>query len=94
MQSRPNKGLIRERFENEKNIVIENGVGKEDSWAKKVGNGTCGVTLDDIEKLLDVLGLKAVDKSKKCVDARVYESYRTLATIALNDPAKLQWDGD
>ena len=92
--ARPTKGLIRNRFDKEKNSVIESGVGKQDTWAKKVGVGDCGVLLDDIPKLLDVLGLKAVDKNKMCVDQQVFDSYKILAIAALTRPEALEWDGD
>lgn len=51
-----------------------------------------GVLLDEIERLADLLDLKLVDKSKCCVDRKVYEAYRTLATAAVSEPDKLQWD--
>jgi hypothetical protein len=86
------KGVLRERFDSEKDSVIESVVGKAESWAKKVGSGASGVMLDDIPKLLDALGLRIVDKSKICVDRAVYESYRTLAAAAISNPSKLVWD--
>jgi hypothetical protein len=91
-ESRPKKGIVRERFESEKDSVIESALGKAESWAKKVGSGQSGVMLDDIAKLLEVLGLRVVDKSKVCVDREVYEAYRALARAAVMDVRKLDWD--
>lgn len=84
--------MLRERFDSEKDSVIESALGKSESWAKKVGSGASGVMLDDIEKLIHALGLRLVDKTKVCVDRGVYESYRTLAAAAISNPAKLVWD--
>lgn len=86
------KTLIRQRFDAEKDSVIESALGKSESWAKKVGSGQSGVTLDDLPKLLDVLGLRVVDRSKVCVDRAVYESYRTLASAAISNPERLRWE--
>lgn len=88
----PKRGLLRERFDAEKDSVIESALGKQESWAKKVGAGASGVMLDDIAKLIAVLGLKLVDCKKVCVDKAVYESYRILAAAAISDPKKLEWD--
>ncbi len=90
----PNRGLLRERFEAEKDSVIDSGCSKQESWAKKVGAGTCGVLLDDIPKLLDTLGLKLVDRHKICVNKDVYAAYKALATAAITNPTKLDWDGE
>lgn len=89
---RPIKSLIRERFDAEKDSVIESLMGKGESWAKKVGQGASGVMLDDIPALLRALGLRVVDKDKYCVDRGVYEAYRTLANAAITNPSKLNWD--
>lgn len=89
---RRGKGVIRERFDAEKDSVIESAMGKGESWAKKVGQGASGVMLDDIPALLKALGLRVVDVSKVCVDKQVYESYRTLARAAITDPRSLNWD--
>jgi hypothetical protein len=87
----PKKGALRERFEDIKDSALDSAMGKGESWAKKVGYGNQGVMLDDIPKLLDVLGLKVVDKSKVCVDREVYEAYKTLAGKAITEPQKLDW---
>jgi hypothetical protein len=82
----PKKGAVRERFENFKDSALDAAMGKGESWAKKVGYGNQGVMLDDIPRLLDVLGLKVVDKSKVCVDRVVHEAYKALAAAHLNSP--------
>lgn len=91
-ESRPKKGVIRERFEDMKDAALDNAMGKGESWAKKVGYGTSGILLDDVPKLIEVLGLKLVDKSKVCVDRHVYEAYKVLAGAAITQPKKLDWD--
>lgn len=88
----PRKSVVRQRFDDEKDSVIESAIGKQESWAKKVGAGNSGVMLDDIEKLLHALGLKVVDRSKVCVDRRVFEAYKQIASTAMSEPEKLQWD--
>lgn len=90
---RRGKTLIRERFDAEKDSVIETLMGKGESWAKKVGQGASGVMLDDIPALLKALGLRVVDKDKVCVDKDVYEAYQTIAAAAITNPKKLNWEG-
>ena len=41
---------------------------------------------------LGALGLKVVGRDQVCIDRAIYESYKTLATAALTNPAKLNWD--
>jgi len=91
-ESRPKRGALRERFEEMKDAALDAAMGKGESWAKKVGYGTSGILLDDVPRLIDVLGLKLVDKSKVCVDRNVYEAYKTLAGTAITEPRKLDWD--
>jgi hypothetical protein len=79
----PKKGVMRERFENFKDSALDNAMGKGDSWAKKVGYGNQGVMLDDIPRLISVLGLKLVDTGKVCVDRAEHEAYKTLAAAHL-----------
>lgn len=81
--------MVRERFDEEKDSVIENAMGKEESWAKKVGTGQSGVKLDDIERLLGALGLRVVDGDAVCVDRKIHEAYRVLAAAAIAEPEKL-----
>lgn len=90
--SRPSKGFVWERFNAMKKTAIDCGMGHGDSWAKKVGANDSGVRLEEIQLLLDVLGLKVVDKSKVCIDRGVLQSYFTISAAALNAPEKLRWD--
>jgi hypothetical protein len=87
---------INRRFDRAKDSVIENAVGKQDSWAKKVRTGQAGVMLEDLPKLLDALGLKVVDKAKVCINRDVHEAYRTLAKYAafVDGGPKLEQDFD
>lgn len=89
---RPKKTTLRARFDAEKDSVIELGLKKAESWAKKVGNGQSGVLLDDIPTLLDVLGLKIVDKGQHCVPLDEFEAYRTLALKGMTLRPKLDQD--
>lgn len=95
-ESRPKKGVLRERFENFKDSALDAAMGKGESWAKKVGYGDQGVKLDDIPKLIEVLGLKLVDRSKVCVDRAEHEAYKTLAAAHLSSGPRLEadWDDD
>lgn len=91
------RGLLRERFDAVKDTAIDDAMGKGDSWAKKVGYGDSGVKLDDIPKLLAVLGLKLVDASRVCVtreQINEYEACRTLARAHLSPPQQLDQDWD
>lgn len=81
---RPKKGVLRLRFEAMKNDALDAAMGKGDSWAKKVGYGDQGVKLDDVPKLIAVLGLKLVDRSKVCVTREEHEAYKALARVHLN----------
>lgn len=94
-RSLPKKGALRERFENFKDSALDAAMGKGESWAKKVGYGDQGVKLDDIPKLIDLLGLKLVDKSKVCVDRAVHEAYKALAAAHLSSSSpQLDQDWD
>lgn len=85
-------GVVAERLRNTKATAIANVLGKSDSWVDKVRNGESGVLLTDIQPLLDALGLKAVDKSKVCVDKDIYTSLKNIAGAALEAPQKLEWE--
>lgn len=94
--ARPKSGAVRERFDDMKDIAIENAMGKGESWAKKVSAGLQGVVLDDIPKLLDALGLKVVDRSRICVTQEQIAEYEAYKVIARNHLAPraptLEWD--
>lgn len=67
---------VADALRNANRAAIENALGKQESWVRKVINGECGVMLDDIDALLDALDKKAVSKGKMCIDpelARAYE---------------------
>ena len=84
-------GLLRRRFYEAKDAYIESAMGKEESWAKKVGGGISGVKLVDIPKLLQALGLKIVDRKQKCVDEDEYRAYKTLARKYVEATTKADW---
>lgn len=85
-------GVVAERLRTMKATAVANVLGKSDSWVDKVRNGESGVLLTDIQPLLDVLGLKAVDKAKICVDKDIYVSLKAIAGAALEAPQKLEWE--
>lgn len=86
--------VIKQRFDDAKDSAIESYLGKSDTWAKSVRTGRQGIQLDDIPKFLNALGLKVVDQGKTCVDKAVWDAYRTLATAAMADPARLLWEDE
>lgn len=91
------KGALRQRFDAAKQVALDDAMGKADSWAKSVGNGTSGVKLDDIPRLVQVLGLKLVDARRICItpeERDEYEAYRVIARNKLSPQPKLEWDGD
>lgn len=85
-------GVIAERLRSAKRASIASALGKSDSWVDKVLNGESGVMLQDIQPLLEALILKAVDKSKVCVDKDIYQSLRHISGAALEAPHKLEWE--
>lgn len=91
-------GLLRVRFEGLKNAAIDNAMGKADSWAKGVGAGNQGVILDDVPRLMNVLGLKIVEATRICITPQErdeYEAYRTIARAHLAPPGpSLEQDFD
>lgn len=92
------KGILRERFDAMKQVAIDDAMDKKDSWAKQVGNGSSGVKLDDIARLVQILGLKLVDARRICITPEQrdeYEACRTLARGHLLGPQpKLEQDFD
>lgn len=84
------KNLIRDRLIAEKDVFIETAMGKGDTWAKKVYSGQCGVLLDDIPKLLAILGLKAVPASLVSVEAEQYNALLALAKLAMASMQKIE----
>lgn len=50
--------------------------------------------IDEIPRLLDALGLKAVEKSRVCVDREYLAGLRRIAGLALTEPQRLTEDWD
>jgi hypothetical protein len=92
------KSVLRERFDAMKQVAIDDAMDKKDSWAKQVGNGSSGVKLDDIPRLVQILGLKLVDARRICITPEKqaeYEACRTLAARLLAPaPPKLEFDDE
>ena len=82
-------GVLRERLRSTKQSAVGQAMGKSDSWASKVLEGSMGVTLDDIPALLAALNLKVVDVNDCTVNRDVFESYRKIAALALTEPDSL-----
>lgn len=72
----------------DKTITIE--MGKGDSWAKDVRTGKQGVPLDEIEKLLAILGLKLVDSRRICITPEKLAEFQACETLALGRLAARQ----
>lgn len=75
-----------------KNQAVAEAIGKDESTVSRIASGDSGIKLADLQPFLSAIGLKVVSANQVCVDREVYESYRTLARAAINDPAKLNWD--
>lgn len=88
------KNIVRERFDAEKDSAIESALTKAEGWARDIGSGRAGVKLDDILPLLNAIGLKAVERTKCCVDRETYNAYRLLAQRHLNNPPQLEWEDE
>lgn len=53
--------------------TVAGALGKDESTACRVRSGERGCNAEEFCALLDVSGLKLVDKAKKCVDPRVFD---------------------
>lgn len=93
--ARPTKGVLRERFEDKPDKTIDDAMGHGESWAKKVRNKQQGVVLDEVPKLLGVLGLKIVSAERICITPKQLEHFKACETIAagaLNPTLKHDWE--
>lgn len=84
--------VVLQRLAKTKNQAVAEAIGKDESTVSRIVSGDSGIKLSDLQPFLRSLGLKVVDANQVCVDRNVYESYRTLARAAINDPASLSWD--
>lgn len=95
--SRPTLGVIRARFQDKQDKTIDEAMGQSESWAKKIRNNQQGVLLDNIPKLLAVLGLKVVDAARICItkeELDTFEAYKTIARNHLSPQPRLDQDFD
>lgn len=83
---------VLQRLASVKNQDVGNAIGKDESTVSRIASGELGIKLADLHGFLGALGLKVVDANQVCIDRQIYESYKTLATAALVNPAKLNWD--
>lgn len=72
--------------------AIESAMGKQDSWCRKIINCESGVTIDDIDALLDALGKKAVSKDRRCVDPTIYDAVLAIHERLAPNIRQLVWD--
>jgi transcriptional regulator with XRE-family HTH domain len=84
--------MVMQRIASVKNQAVADAIGKDQSTVSRIVSGETGIKLDDLQPFLAALDLKVVGANQVCVDRDVYESYRTLARAAINDPQKLSWD--
>lgn len=88
-------GILRARFNATKDTALEQAMDKGESWARKVASGDSGVKLDDIPKLIAVLGLKLVSRERICItpeEKRRYDALEVIAAQALNPAPKLSFE--
>ena len=92
----PTRGLnpIRKRMEQAKREALEAELGKGESWAAKVINNQCGVTLDDLPAFLEALGLKVVDRAKTCIDPELAHAYETIVRRLTRERCLLAEDSE
>lgn len=86
----PHAGSLRNALREAKFAALAAQLHKSESWPSKVANGECGVLLDDIEPLLDALGLRIIPSGSCVVDADIFNSLLTIAAAALVAPEKLR----
>lgn len=91
-ESRASTSVIAERMRNAKRAALSAALGKSDTWASKVIDGECGVTLNDMPALLKELGLRVVGVDRVCVPRDEYLAYRALAAQYLKQPQTLVED--
>lgn len=84
--------IILQRSAKVKNQAVGDAIGKDESTVSRIISGEMGLKIQDLQGFLSALGLKCVDSNQVCIDRQIYESYKTLATAALTNPAKLNWD--
>lgn len=87
-------GMLRERLANAKSEWLGDLLGKDDSWVRKLRNGECGILIADLPALLDALGLKAVEKSKVCIDPEIARAYETIARRMVAERSLLTEDAE
>lgn len=85
---------LRKRLEVAKRDAMDEAMGKGETWTRKVLNDGVGVPLDDLPRLLALVGLKLVGAEKVCVDREVAEAMNTMhQRLAVHVP-KLLWDDE
>jgi len=88
----PRAGIVRERLLRAKREAIDAAMEHGESWTTKVLNSQCGVLIDDIPRLLDAIGLKAVAKEKVCVDRELVEAMATMQVKVAPKVRELLWE--
>lgn len=84
--------LVLQKVASVKNQAVAEAIGKDESTVSRIVSGESGIKLADLQPFLAALGLKVVGSDQVCIDRAIYESYKTLATAALTNPSRLNWD--
>lgn len=77
--------------------AIAKAIGKDDTEACKVRSGERKCSVVEFCNLIDLSGLKLVDKSKHCVDRETFDFMRRITARAMADEQsaqKLVWEDD
>ena len=82
---------LAERLRSAKNAAVGAALGKSEDWARKLLDGDQGVRLDDLPRLLEVLGLKVVDREKVCVHPELARAYHEVVKRAVVE-RNLLWE--
>lgn len=89
--ARRKPGTVSERMREWKASALGAAMGKSEDWSRKLLDGDAGVRLEDLPQLLEVLGLKLVDKSKVCIDPALARAYETIVRKAVREH-ELIWE--
>lgn len=84
--------VVLQKLAKAKNQTVAEAIGKDESTVSRIVSGEVGIKLNDLQPFLGSLGLKVVGADQVCIDRAIYESYKTLATAALTNPSRLNWD--
>jgi hypothetical protein len=87
-------GILRNRLESLPNKVIAAEIAVDASHVGKVLSGTAALKLSDVEKLVKLAGLKAVDQRRVCVRREEIDFLRRLYRHVAEHSPELLNEGD